>query len=136
MPPLQGYAKECILEPSLVRLAPEEIDRAAIQPPHVRAVSKAEKTEVVCKLWEYDFLGVVGDDKAWQLDRHEVENGLFGIAKAGAPVACTDGKSRPQLRKSMHMVATHALQRAIPGKIECFLPAEAAVGRICLWTPS
>ena len=106
-----------------MRLAPEEIDRAAIKTPHVRAVSKAEKTEVVCKLWEYDILGVVEDDEVWQLDGHDVENGLFGVTKAGAPVQCSDGKSRPQLRTIMHMVPSNALQRAILGDIDT-LPSE------------
>ena len=71
VPLVHVYAKGCIPDLSLVRLAREGLVQGAIRPPHAKEVSRVEETEVVCKLWGHGILGVEEEDEVWQLDGHD-----------------------------------------------------------------
>ena len=127
---VQGFTREALLNPDLVRLPEHEVEKTWT-PPRIR-VAEPDLEPVLRLLYRLGIV-VMLEGEPWCLpDGTDVTGGLFGVEKLhSAQIECTDGELRHPLRVIMNFIPPNCYQIPLRGDIGA-LPSGYQWGALAL----
>jgi hypothetical protein len=113
---VQGFTREALLNPDLVRLPEHEVEKTWARP-RIR-VAEPDLEPVLRLLYRLGIVVMLEGDPWCLQDGTDVTGGLFGVEKLHSPqIECADGEMRHPLRVIMNFIPPNCCQIPLTGDI-------------------